>query len=299
VNLEEIISVLETGKRKQKQAAMSRLIRLSEKGKGKEAIPSLLKVLDGDDEELRSFALPTITELGGKTQLELIKKHLQDRNPQLRGYAACVISNWGYKSLGYPVLRSLLKSDLEIERQFGQAFAPQVPRDFKADQLAAAELPGEESPSGGRSTDKSTCEISTKFSEEISVEIQICTGETGPTPLQLQAVKLIEQLPKKTIRQIRTELERRLAETDSDSDGEPMDVTILSAMIPPLQTSSTTYFLLFGDSDYDIDHGFACLFRNGTEFCVCDSDLFRKELATDDTVAFEDMFQAEPTISVA
>lgn len=61
--------------------------------------------------------------------------------------------------------------------------------------------------------------------------------------------------------------------------------------------SQTTYFLLYGDSDYDVEYGFAFLFRDQQDFCFCERDVSETKYATDDVSAFEEAFRIEPVLT--
>lgn len=299
MKIAEILVALESGKRKQKKAALTRLHALALNGQGKEAMPSLIKLADVDDEELRFLTIATIDAIDGKSHLDLYISKLTDSSPQIRGQCAFFLSRAGRKAIGYPVLRALLTSTSSLDRQWGKFYTSDHLPDFSLDNLCPAELNGDDSPANEPSLSTITRKVTTKFGGEISVEIQKCTEEDSPTNTQLETLALIEKLPKRIVGLVRKELERRLAEDDPDDDGETLDVTFLSGMIPPLRHSESKYFLLAGDSDYDVEHGFACLFRNGTEFCVCDPDLLRTRFATDDCAALDEVLRTQPTVSLS
>lgn len=298
MKLNEIISALDAGKRKQKRAAMANLYRLADKGQGKEAIPSLIKLLDQGDDELRAEALAAISQLDEKSHLHLFKKHLNDASARIRGFSACVLSNAGFKPLGYPVLRALLRSSQSSERQWGDLFSSQVPDDFNAEHPSPEELHHIGSTTLGLSTEQASYDASTRICGKLAVQICLCADDSTPSPLQWQAVKLIEKLPENAIDCIRRELGRRLAEKHPEHERGSLELTILGALVPPLKFSRTLYFLLSGDSEYDVEHGFALLFRDGKEFCVCDFDLLGSQHATDDVAAFEEVFRNENVVSV-
>ena len=298
MKLAEIIVALDSGKRKQKRTAMSHLYRLAQKGRGTEAIPSLITLVGSDDSQLRLEALAAVAELDTKAHIDLFVSNLADANSQIRGFCACVLSNEGYKSLGYPVLRALLNSSEEIERQWGDLYSSQVPSDFDANDISPDELHGDDSTVGGNSKKAVKSDVAMNISDHLQVEIHFCDGDSAPSPLQLEALKLIEKLPGNVAVQIQRELERRLKEIDLDYDGEPLETTVLGGLIPALKNSKSTYFLLYGDSGYDVEHGFACLFRDQHNFCICERDVVDTKYATDDVSAFEEAFRTEPVLTL-
>jgi hypothetical protein len=111
------------------------------------------------------------------------------------------------------------------------------------------------------------------------LEIRVVTGgETNPpTERQLQAVAEIEALTKQDLVRI-AELARKYAKDNlepedlEEMEDEDYEVEIYSATIPRLRDATDTFVLFAANSEIDMEHGVACVCKNGKQFAVVDAD---------------------------
>jgi hypothetical protein len=132
------------------------------------------------------------------------------------------------------------------------------------------------------------------------IDVQIKTeGESDPpTEKQLAALRAIASLPKAVRKLVRKDVKRyasdNLDEEDlEDLEPEEFDVEFTAALIPRLRNSPASYFFLFGESEIDVEHGIACLCKNGEALRVCHSDEIYENYDWDATEMFEQMLRAD------
>lgn len=131
-----------------------------------------------------------------------------------------------------------------------------------------------------------------------TIEVVIKTdGEISPpSEKQLAAGALIAELQQSARKTIRKDVKRYakeyLGEEElEDFESEDFDVDFDFALIPNLRAAQNVYFFLSGDSDIDMEHGIACLCRNGDAFRVCHTDLMYENYPCDDTATLDGFLQ--------
>jgi len=117
-----------------------------------------------------------------------------------------------------------------------------------------------------------------------------------PSEKQLAAVALIAGLRQSARETIRKDVNRYakeyLGEEElEDFESEDFDVVFDFALIPNLRAARNAYFFLSGESDIDMEHGIACLCREGDAFRVCHTDLMYENHPCDDTATFDEFLR--------
>lgn len=302
MKIEQLTANLQSGSSKKKKIqSLMGLARLERKAK--RAIPDIKPLLEDDDADVRLNALAAISIIAEAEVAEYAHAGIRDPAPMVRAYSAMLLSGLlGDKRTGYPVLRAMLRSSDPAERKAAAQYVDQAGEDFDIEKPCQMEL-DEKFDSGAKRTSGAvqTCTISCPISDNLEVNIALCDGETAPTAIQSKTIERLRGLSKSVKMQVRRELQRLLQEEGQWEEDEleaPLELHFLTALIPPLKDVDTAYFIVGGDSDYDVEHGFACLFKDGEQFCVCSADLMHASYACDDVEQFERVLAANKVVSL-
>lgn len=130
----------------------------------------------------------------------------------------------------------------------------------------------------------------------IDVVIKTDGEMSPPSEKQLAAVALIaglQQSARKTIREdVKRYAKEYLGEEElEDFESEDFDVVFDFALIPNLRAPRNAYFFLSGESDIDMEHGIACLCKDGEVFRVCHTDLMYANYPRDDPATFDELLR--------
>lgn len=298
MKLERIISDLRSKSKKAQHNAMANLAQMGRRGLA--AAPDVLPFLDSPDESLRHRALVTYSKIATSESVEILRRYHSDAMPLVRALAAALSSQVGDKASGYPVLREMLRSTDSKERQAANAFLSQVDQDFHPEKPCAAEL-GLSSPGAPLTavSDRLQTTLKTRFAGAINVFVCLCDGESSPTARQSVILEQVRALPSTVKKVVKRELMRRLLEEDDSEDAdEELEVEFTSVVIPPLRDAQSHYFFLLGDSDYDVEHGFACLVDSSDRLCFCPSDLPMTRMTCDDVTEMERLLSTEESVQL-
>lgn len=236
MKVEQVIQWLESGSRKEKRGAIQRVFVLAEKKQGKEAIPALLKLVDGSDEELACEAMWAINAFGDKKDNGIFSQHLGSGSAKMRGFCALTLAQRGVKSEAYPALRALLTSSNAAEREAVNAdFAPS---DFGVASISADELRVSKGaiPSPFLGAGHVPVGIITKVRERFEAKVYCEPTATTISPMQFKAIEHIEKLGKLTNSKIARELVRLHKEKRPGDRIERGEAFVLSAVIPRLDS---------------------------------------------------------------
>lgn len=292
MKIESLVAALGSPQRKKRLYALIDLGMLGRKAKA--AAPAIQGLLVDQDEEIRINAVLALKDILGKTAEPAIVGLLEDASPKVRACTAATVSSIGNKALAYPILRKMLDSPVQTERDAANMFKDDVPVDF------FDAVPSNNSHSPMASDVLETRVVSCLLGEQIEITIRPIdqfAPAASLTAIQGQCLQMITQLTKQTATAIRSELVRKFVHEGHghllrNDDHQDIEMTIHSAVIPALKDAKDAYFFLCGESVADIEHGFACLFKNDTQFCACAPELSRENYRLDDVGAFEDIFRS-------
>lgn len=291
MKIESLLSGLKSSSKKKRLYALIDLGMMG--GKAKTAVPDIENLLNDQDEEIRINAVLALKDIMGKRAEKAILPLLNDPSPKIRACVAATIGLLGNKAFAYPLLQQMLASSSKEERDAANLFVDDLD-DFQA------ELPPNPSEMQALACESRTINC------DLHEELRVIVGSVEPpalTEIQEKCIQIIRQLPKRVVTVIRQELVRKFIADGHgnlvDFDGvEDFEVTIQSAVIPALKATQDAYFFLSGQSDYDIEHGFACLFKNGTQFCVCVPELAQENYRLDDAESFERILRSSEVVNL-
>lgn len=253
------------------RAIMMALIKLEERGVKASAFKSdVAKLLSHPTTDVRCVAARALIAIGGKPGIPDAMYLLDDKEPRVRAAAAYAMSLAGGKRIAYPVIREMLSSKEQSERKAAESILDFIDADFSADKPCAEELAQTGDAGGGAEFE----ELKIKdFALKTGDVIEVRMYKTSIPDVEAKhqaALRAIAAIDKRLLARIGKEL---ASLNDEDEDSSEDACSPQQAIIPPHGSEKDVYYFLLGDSDFDIEHGFACLFKNKKDFCFVEYDL--------------------------
>lgn len=246
---------------------MMALLKIEQRGVKASALKSeVAKLLSHSTIDVRCVATRALIAIGGKPGIPDAMHLLDDKEPRVRATAAYAIARVGGKHIAYPLLRKMLASEVQSERKAAELVLDFLDTDFSVDQPCGEEL---EQTGGGTGFE----ELKLKdfaIKTGAVIEVRMYTASDPDVEAKHQAaLSAIAAIDKRLLARIGKEL----VSLNDEGGGSPEDAcTLQQAIIPPHGSGKDIYYFLLGDSDFDLEHGFVCLFKNKKDFRFVEFD---------------------------